>query len=143
MGTRNVVILSIGSALGRASTPMVLLIGGIIGADMAASTSMATLPIALSVVGVAIFSIPAALLMKRIGRKAGFIASSLVAAIAALVAAYAVGSASFVVFCAAMIFLGSNLAFVQQYRFAAAESVKPQHVGKAVSFVRRGGSLAG
>jgi len=143
LGTRNVVILSIGSALGRAGAPMVLLIGGIIGADLAPSTSLATLPITLGVVGVAIFSIPAALLMKRIGRKAGFIASSLMAAIAALVAAYAVGAASFVVFCAAMIFLGANLAFVQQYRFAAAESVKPQQVSKAVSFVLLGGILAG
>jgi MFS family permease len=35
------------------------------------------------------------------------------------------------------------MAFVQQYRFAAAESVEPRHVSKAVSFVLLGGVLAG
>jgi MFS family permease len=122
---------------------MVLLIGGIIGAELAPSPALVTLPITVTVVGVALFTIPAAMLMKRFGRKAGFIGSSLVTAIAALVAAYALGTGSFLLFCTAMVFIGSNIAFVQQYRFAAAESVEPRHVSKAVSFVLLGGVLAG
>ena len=122
---------------------MLLLIGGIVGTELAPSPSLATLPIAISVIGVAIFTIPAALVMKKIGRKFGFIVSAVVAAGAALVAAYAIGVGSFFLLCAAMIFIGGNMAFVQQYRFAAAESVETRHVGKAVSFVLLGGVLAG
>jgi MFS family permease len=122
---------------------MVLLIGGIIGAELAPSPALVTLPITITVVGVALFTIPAAMLMKRFGRKAGFIGSSLVTALAALLAAYALGIESFLLFCTAMIFIGSNAAFVQQYRFAAAESVEARHVSKAVSFVLLGGVLAG
>jgi MFS family permease len=122
---------------------MVLLIGGIIGAELAPSPALVTLPITITVVGVALFTIPAAMLMKRFGRKSGFVGSSLVTALAALLAAYALGTGSFLLFCIAMIFMGSNIAFVQQYRFAAAESVEPRHVSKAVSFVLLGGVLAG
>jgi MFS family permease len=122
---------------------MVLLIGGIIGAELAPTPALATLPITITVVGVALFTIPAAMLMKRIGRKAGFVGSSLVTALAALLAAYALGTGSFLLFCTAMVFMGSNMAFVQQYRFAAAESVEPRHVSRAVSFVLLGGVLAG
>ena len=135
MGFRNVIILSIATALGRAGAPLVLLIGSIIGTDLAPSPALATLPVTVGIVGVAIFSIPAAMLMKRVGRKPGFIGSSVVAAMAALLAAYAVGTGSFFLLCAASIFFGANLAFVQQYRFAAAESVPSQQVSKAVSFV--------
>jgi MFS family permease len=143
LGYRNVVLLSIATAIGRAGAPMVLLIGGIIGAELAPSPALATLPITITVVGVALFTIPAAMLMKRFGRKSGFIGSSLVTALAALLAAYALGIGSFLLFCTAMVFMGSNMAFVQQYRFAAAESVEPRHVSKAVSFVLLGGVLAG
>lgn len=122
---------------------MLLLIGGIVGTELAPSPSLVTLPIAVSVIGLAIFTIPAALVMKKIGRKLGFIFSAVVAAGAALVAAYAIGIGSFFLLCAAMIFIGGNMAFVQQYRFAAAESVETRHVGKAVSFVLLGGVLAG
>jgi MFS family permease len=38
--------------------------------------------------------------------------------------------------------IGSNGAFVQQYRFAAAESVPPERVGRAVSWVLAGGIVA-
>ena len=113
------------------------------GTELAPSPSLATLPIAINVIGLALFTIPAALVMKKIGRKSGFIVSAVVAAGAALVAAYAIGVGSFFLLCAAMIFIGGNMAFVQQYRFAAAESVETQHVGKAVSFVLLGGVLAG
>jgi predicted MFS family arabinose efflux permease len=122
---------------------MVLLIGGIIGAELAPSPALATLPITITVVGVALFTIPAVMLMKRFGRKAGFVGSSLVTALAALLAAYALGIESFLLFCTAMVLIGSNTAFVNQYRFAAAESVEAQHVSKAVSFVLLGGVLAG
>ena len=143
MRYRNTAILSIGTALGRAGAPLLVLIGGIIGAELAPSPALATLPIAFGVIGVAAFSIPSALLMQRIGRKRGFILGTLMAAVAWLVAAYAVSIGSFALFCVAIIFSGGNMAFIQQYRFAAAESVEPRYVSRAVSFVLLGGVVAG
>jgi MFS family permease len=69
--------------------------------------------------------------------------SSLVTGVAALSGIYAIHNESFVHFCLVAFFIGGNMAFVQQYRFAAAESVEPAQVGKAVSFVLLGGIVAG
>ncbi|MDO8717244.1 MAG: YihY/virulence factor BrkB family protein [Dehalococcoidales bacterium] len=70
---RNVFILSACQALGSSGLPLVILAGSIVGADLAPASTWATLPMALAVVGSAFFTIPAALLMKRIGRKRSFI----------------------------------------------------------------------
>ena len=122
---------------------MVIFLGGIIGADLAPYPSWATLPIALMIIGVALFTIPASLLMKRIGRRLGFMIAIGIAAIASLVAAYAIQTESFVLFCAAILFIGGNTAFVQQYRFAAAESVDSSQAGRAISLVLVGGIMGG
>ena len=113
------------------------------GSELAPSPNWATLPIALVVAGMALFAIPAALLMKRIGRKRGFILSATVAAVASLGAAFAISIGSFFLFCTMMLFIGGNTAFIQQYRFAATESVERAYVGRAVSFVLVGGIIAG
>lgn len=143
MLNRNIPILSLSQALGMSGPPMMILLGGIIGTDLAPTPALATLPISLMVVGVALFAIPAALFMRKYGRRAGFSGSSLLAAGAALLAALAVAQASFLLFCLAAALLGANMAFVQQYRFAAAESVPPHQAGRAVSLVLVGGIVAG
>jgi MFS family permease len=143
MRSRNVPLLTIGQAFGSAGISMMVLLGGIIGADIAPTPTLATLPISIQVLGVALSTIPAAFLMRRFGRRNGFVASSLVAAFAALLAAYAVSVGSFVLFCVSTFFTGMNGAFVQQYRFAASESVEPRYASRAVSFVLVGGIFAG
>jgi predicted MFS family arabinose efflux permease len=69
-------------------------------------------------------------------------AASLIAALACIIGIYAIHVQSFVLFCTVAFFVGGNLAFVQQYRFAAAESVEPDMVSKAVSIVLLGGIVA-
>ena len=139
---RNILILTLSQALGLSAAPMVVLIGGIIGADLAPDQSWATLPLALMVIGTAAFTIPAALLMGRIGRRDGFIIGITLALFASILGVYAIHSRSFLLFCLATFGIGSNMAFVQQYRFAAAESVDHAHVGRAVSLVLVGGIIA-
>ena len=143
MRIRNVAILSIAQALCLSGPPIVLLIGGLVGPELAPTPTLSTLPISMVVIGVALATIPASMLMKRIGRRAGFVIAALLAGGAALLAAYALGQGSFALFCLATLLIGSNTAFVQQYRFAAAESVQPQFVGRAVSLVLVGGVFAG
>jgi len=140
---RNVYLLSVAQILGMSATTMVVLVGGIIGAEIAPSPTLATLPATLMLVGLAISIIPAAMFMKRIGRKKGFIISSLLSIFATLFAAYAISQQNFFQFCIATLLLGSNGAFVQQYRFAALESVSKALASKAVSIVLFAGILAG
>jgi MFS family permease len=121
----------------------VSLLGGLIGSEIAPSRALATLPVSLMVVGVAMFSIPASALMKRIGRRNGFRLAAVIAAAGGLLAAWAVGGGEFWLFCLATFLMGANSAFVQQYRFAAAESVLPESAGRAVALVLVGGIVAG
>ena len=135
---RNVYVLSVAQALSAAGMMTVFLLGGILGSELAPLPQLATLPVSLTVVGLAATAIPAALLMERIGRRNAFVASAALAAFAALAVAWAVVEDSFALLCAATLVLGANLAFQQQHRFAAAESVPPGRVSHAVSMVMIG-----
>jgi MFS family permease len=139
---RNVYVLSLAQALSAAGMMTIFLLGGIIGSELAPLPQIATLPVSLTVVGLAATAIPAALIMERIGRRNAFIASALLAAVAALAVTWAVVQASFWLLCAATLVLGANLAFQQQQRFAAAESVPPGKVSQAVSMVMIGTLVA-
>ena len=140
---RNLVLLSAGQALGSAGVGMVVLVGGIVGSRLAPSPAWSTLPVAAMVVGLAVSSAPAALLMKRIGRRPGFLLGAALAVLAAGLGALAMARDSFALLCAATALIGANGAFVSQYRFAAAESAPAAQAGKAVSLVLAGGVLAG
>ena len=135
---RDVWILAVAQALAACGTIMLVTFGGIVGTELAPFQAIATLPLSLSVLGVALTSIPAALLMQRIGRKPAFIGSAVVAMLAALLCAVSVAARSFGGLCISGFLLGANMAFVQQYRFAAAEFAGPMQAGKAVSTVMLG-----
>jgi MFS family permease len=140
---RNVTILGAAQALAASAGPLVTLSGGIVGQALAPSVLLATLPITALVVGLAAAAVPVALLIRRVGRRAGFITGAAVSSAAALLAAHATAISSFPVFCAATFLMGAAGACVQQYRFAAAESVDARHTGRAVSLVLVGGIIAG
>ena len=61
---------------------------------------------------------------------------------ATLLASWAVAQRSFSVLCLATMLIGVNNAFSLQYRFAAAEFVPPEKVGKAVGLVMAGTLVA-
>ncbi|MBX3046422.1 MAG: MFS transporter [Anaerolineales bacterium] len=143
MRSRNVFVLALLQAIGMCGGSIVVLLTGIIGEGIAPAPQLATLPNSLGVVSTALFSIPAALLMRRIGRKAGFMLSLLVALAGAALAALAVSRGDFILLCAAVFLMGQHSAFVLQYRFAATESVPAALSGRAVSLVLVGGILAG
>lgn len=143
MLSRNLVILILAQALGLAGISAVVLLGGIIGIQLAPTPALATLPSSVATIGTALSIIPASALMSRVGRRAGFIGGALVAVSAALLAVLAIYRGSFGLFCGATLLIGANSAFMQQYRFAATESVGSQYAGQAVSLVLIGGIAAG
>ena len=132
-------MLATAQLLGSSGLTVTVILGGIIAADIAPRPSLATVPISLAIVATALTTIPASLLMRRIGRRPGFIVGASVGLIGGLVAAQAVIGANFLLFCMATLLLGSSMAFTQQYRFAAAESAPPERLSQAISYVLVGG----
>ena len=139
---RSLIVLTLAQAFAQSATPIVVLLGGIIGATMAPSVEFATLPIALMIVGTATTSIPAAVLMSRVGRKAGFLFGCAYASLAGLIAVYAIVNQVFILFCLATFIVGSHNAFIQQYRFAAVETVPPDKVATTLSILMLAGVVA-
>ncbi len=134
---------SLAYALMLSGSSLFVLVAGIIGADMAPRGELATLPIALMIVGLASATIPTAKLMGLFSRKPVFIGSGVISVAAALLAAFSLEQENFYMFCIAALLVGGASAAVQQYRFAAIESVQsPELVAKAASSVLVGGILA-
>ena len=140
---RSLLLLAFAQALGSSGVSMLVLVGGVVGSRLAPSPAWSTLPVAATVVGLAACSAPAALLMRQIGRRPGFLLGTLAATLASGLGALAMARGSFLLLCAATTLIGANGAFVSQYRFAAAESADAAQAGKAVSLVLAGGVLAG
>ena len=140
--SRTLPVLSIARAFSQTAAPVIVLLGGIVGTRLAPSPDLVTLPVAFMIIGTAVTTIPAALLMSRIGRKNGFMLSALAATLAGVLAAYAISQSNFWLFCASTMIIGGNNAFVQQYRFAVAESVAPDQVGKSLSILMLAGVVA-
>ena len=121
--------------LNRVAAPFIVLVGGLVGLLLAPDPAFATLPVALHVVGLGACAYPAASIMRRLGRRAGFVLGSLVAAAAAVAGGFSIMGESFLGLCAASAVLGANQSFVHQYRFAAAENVPAERVSHAVSLL--------
>ncbi|HBD38134.1 MAG TPA: MFS transporter, partial [Cupriavidus sp.] len=61
---RNVGLLMAAQSLGGAAPPIIISLGGIVGQMLASNPSLATLPVSLYNLGLALSTIPAALLMR-------------------------------------------------------------------------------
>ena len=97
--------------------------------------SLATLPIALMIVGTSLGSIFASYLMSIKGRKFGFMTATLITSSSALIASYSIWNNLFILYCFCNFFIGIGHAFTAQYRFAAAESVSKNFIPKAISYI--------
>jgi len=136
------ITLTLAACVAQTGAPMVVLLGGIVGAGLAPVPGLATLPVALMIVGTAMTTIPASLLMRRMGRKFGFIFAACYAGFGGLLAALAIVNDGFWLLCVATFLMGSHNAFVQQYRFAVAESVPKERLGRSLSVLMLAGVVA-
>jgi len=133
--------LTIAFALMMSGTSMMVLIAGIIGTGFAPSIKLATLPVALVIVGVASSTLPTGKLLGHFGRKPVFIAYAFLAIAAGLLASASLVYGSFLTFCIAALLIGWAAAAGHQYRFAALEAVQPEMAHKATSALLMGGIL--
>ena len=140
---KNAILLAACQSVNGAAAPLSIALGGVVGSYLlAADKSLATAPVTGFNLGAALMSIPAAMLMRKIGRRNGFTFGALIGATAMLVAVQAIRMQSFWLFAFALMMAGSSNAFVQQYRFAAADRGMPEYRPKAISIVLIGGIAA-
>ena len=139
---RNLSLLVSSQVFAFTAATVTVFISGIIGSQLSPIKALSTLPPSIYVVGTAAATIFAAKIMSIIGRRLGFIFSSVAGSIACLIGAYAIMIGSFFIFCIANFILGATMAFTHQYRFAAAESVDKEQAPKAISSLLLAGIVA-
>ncbi|MEW9808243.1 MFS transporter [Mesorhizobium sp. ZMM04-5] len=137
---RTALILAASQAIIGSAAPIAISVGGLAGFMMLGSDkSLATLPVTGFNVGVALGAIPAAVIIRALGQRGGFMTGTLVTAFGGFVATLALFNASFWLFVAGLLGIGVGGAFVQQFRFAAADNAPPEFKARAISFVLAGG----
>jgi len=137
--TRNVSLLAASQALMLSAVVLSMTLAGILGATLAPDKGLATLPIAAMVVGTAIASIPASLLMRRLGRRTGFLIGAALGIAGSGLAATGLQIQSFSTFVVGHLLLGTYQGFANYFRFAAAEAAGPEQARRAISWVVGGG----
>ena len=139
---KNLFILTLSQIFSFTAAPVTVFLSGIIGSQISPIKSLSTLPMSISVVGIAIGAIIASKAMDLYGRKYGFIGASLINSLVSILAAISIFYQNFTFFCFANFFLGIGMAFTHQYRFAAAESVETEKAPKAISIILFGGIIS-
>ena len=139
---RNLLLLVISQVFAFTAANVTVFLSGIIGSKLTSVKSLSTLPPSIYVIGIAISTIFAAKIMSLIGRRLGFVLASVGSSLASLIGAYSIFIESLIIFCFACFVLGAGMAFVHQYRFAAAESVEKDKAPKAISILLLAGIVS-
>jgi len=140
---RNALLYAACGAVGGAAAPVSIALGGLVGSYLlAADKSLATAPVTGFNVGMALMALPAAMLMRRLGRKAGFISGALIGVCGMMLAVLAIVRHDFWLFAAALLLNGAAGAFTQQYRFAATDRGTADFRARAIGWTLTGGVLA-
>ncbi len=139
---RNAAILAVAQGLYGAVTTALVVTAGLVGSQLAPSASLATLPMSMMIIGTATTTFPISLMMKRVGRRTGFVACALAGAAGGLLGTFAIFQRNFVLFLLAAFLIGIYQASASYYRFAAADTASPAFRPKAISWVMTGGIAA-
>jgi MFS family permease len=139
---RNVLVLATAGALGGSAAPINFATASLAAFQLLDNKSFATVPLTAFVVGTACGTVPAALLMRRVGRRPGFIAGMMVSMLGSCLSASAMAISQFLLLCVGTFLVGFAAAFVQQFRFAATDTASPGFRPRAISLVLAGGVVA-
>lgn len=143
LAKRNTIVLAIAQSFGGASPAIVVSLGGLVGQALSPDKELATLPVSLLQLGLATGTIPAAMLMRSVGRRTGYIVGATIGIAAGCMAAYGIALGVFAVFCFGTLMAGWYGSFVQSYRFAAADAAGDAFKARAISWVMAGGLVSG
>lgn len=139
---RDVWLLALCQALLNTGNVLLVSVNGLIGRQLAPSEALITLPVACQFIGLMLATIPASLIMQRIGRRNGFLLGNSIGLGGALLCLGALQLAAFPLFCAGTFLLGIGIGFGMLYRFAAVEVCRKGQESRAISMVMLGGIIA-
>lgn len=142
LARRNVFILSGGQALALSGATLVMAVSALAGTVLAPKPWMVTLPLALQFLATMIATIPASLLMGRIGRRPGFMLGQVIGVAGALTACVSLLQGWFWGFAAGSVLMGVHNSFWQYFRFAAADAADEAFRPRAIAYVMAGGLVA-
>jgi len=138
----SVYLLSLCNAYLFVGASMLITVSALIGFELAPDKRLTTLPLALQFFAVMCSSLPASLIMGKLGRKIGFLIAGVVGVVGASAAIWSILDDNFIGFCFATICFGVFAGFGNYYRFTAAEVVNTDNKTKAISLVMAGGVIA-
>jgi len=140
---KNVAVLAALQALLFTNNSTAIALNGLVGYALADNKALATLPVTGWVVGAALTTYLASMLMRRIGRRAGFTVGTCIGIVGASLACLAIYLGNFWLFCSGTVVFGVYNAFGQYYRFAAADAAPGEFKSRAISLVLAGGLVGG
>ena len=136
-------LLFAAQALGGASPPIIISVGGLVGQQLSTDPTSATLPVSLYQLGMALSTLPAAWLMQRYGRRMAYVLGAILGVLSGVIAAQGIAQSNFVLFCLGSSLAGFYAACVQSYRFAAVDAVTDKsRQARAISTIMVGGLFA-
>src|ERR1700712_347827 len=135
----NVLRLAAAQALTGANSAVIFATGSIVGATLAPSISLATVPLSMYVLGLAAGTLPTGAISRAYGRRVAFIIGPFCGVLTGALGAFAILHASFWLFCGATFLGGLYGAVSQSYRFAAADGARVAFLPKGVSWGLAGG----
>jgi len=135
MFNKNFIVICISSTIAAFPPMAVVLLGGIITSQIMMKDSLATVPMTLMIIGIAISAPIASRFMSIWGRQKGFLFSSLLSCSALIICSIAIYLENFFIFALGNFLIGSSQAFIHQYRFAASESVKKEFIPRSISII--------
>ncbi|MGR4069021.1 MFS transporter [Billgrantia sp. C5P2] len=138
----NVMLLSLCQALLVSGNILLIAVSPLIGARLAPDPAWSTAPVATQWLGLMCATIPASLIMARLGRKRGFMLGNLLGLVGVAVAAQALVAEAFFLFMLGTWLIGIGIGFGQLYRFAAVEAAPMALRDRAIGLVMGGGVLA-
>jgi len=139
---RNVLLLSVCQALMLSGSSLIVATSALTGLSLASNSLWATIPLSCMYVGTLLTTFPASLMMKRIGRRAGFMIGPLAGLVGAAVAIHAITERDFWLFCVGSFLIGVLNGVGHYYRFAAADISGKVFRSRAISWVLAGGVVA-
>ena len=139
---QNVLVLIAAQAILGAQLPIIFVVGGLAGGQLAGNVCFATLPISLIVFGSMTTAPWLSRFMHAYGRQAGFFLGTFSGAVGAAISAYGLFISSFTVFLVGSYLSGIYMTTQGFYRFAATDTASEQFRPKAISYVMAGGLLS-
>ena len=135
MINKNFIVICLSSTIATFPPMAVVLLGGIITSQIMLQDSLATLPMTLMIIGIAISAPIASRFMSIWGRQKGFLFSSILSSFALILCSFAIYQKNFYIFALGNLLIGSSQAFIHQYRFAASESVSKEYIPRSISII--------